>query len=52
MGAMVEGGAGAKDLGASEEEIRGMLVRWRGMNFVRAGLVGVGALLAATATFG
>lgn len=50
MGAMVEGGAKAQDLGASEKEIRGMLVRWRGMNSMRATLVGLGALLSAIAT--
>lgn len=51
LGAKVEKGAKAKDLGVSEQEVRGMLKRWRGMNFVRAALVAAGAVLAAVATF-
>ncbi|EDU45233.1 repeatfamily protein [Pyrenophora tritici-repentis] len=51
LGAMVEKGAKASDFNVSEAEIRGLLVRWKGMNFVRAGLVGLGALLTAAATF-
>lgn len=51
MGTKVEKGARAKDLGMSEEDIRKMLVRWKGMNFVRAAIVGTGALLTAIASF-
>jgi len=50
LGAMVEKGAKASELGVSEAEIRGLLIRWKGMNFVRAGLVALGALLTAVAT--
>jgi len=50
LGAMVEKGAKANELGVSEAEIRGLLIRWKGMNFVRAGLVALGALLTAVAT--
>ncbi|KAI8934144.1 hypothetical protein NX059_008899 [Plenodomus lindquistii] len=51
MGDQVEKGAKAKDLDWSEADIRAMLVRWRGMNFTRAAIVGAGALLTAVATF-
>ncbi|RMZ73869.1 Noranthrone monooxygenase [Pyrenophora seminiperda CCB06] len=51
LGGMVEKGAKASDLGVSKAEVQGLLIRWKGMNFVRAGLVGLGAVLAAVATF-
>ena len=50
MAGKVEKGGKAEGLGASEREVRELLGRWKGMNFVRAGLVGMGALLAAVAT--
>ena len=40
----------AEHLGASEEDVRLLLIRWKGLNFVRAALAGLGALLAAVAT--
>ncbi|KAF2847112.1 hypothetical protein T440DRAFT_481946 [Plenodomus tracheiphilus IPT5] len=39
MGARVEKGAKSKDLGLSEKDIRNMLIRWKGMNFVRAAII-------------
>jgi hypothetical protein len=51
LGARVEEGAKAKDLGVGDEEVRNMLKRWKGMNFVRAALVATGAVLSAIATF-
>ncbi|KAF2024554.1 hypothetical protein EK21DRAFT_104576 [Setomelanomma holmii] len=50
MGAKAEKGAKARDLGTSEKDIRDMLVRWKGMNFIRAAIVGTGALLTGIAT--
>ncbi|MCJ1406907.1 hypothetical protein MMC19_000977 [Ptychographa xylographoides] len=52
MGAMAEKGATAMELGTGEKEIREMFSRWKGMNYVRAALVGGGALLAAVAALG
>jgi Domain of unknown function (DUF1772) len=49
LGDRVEKGGNTSDLGISEVEIRLSFGRWRGMNFVRAVVVGVGALLAAVA---
>lgn len=41
---------GKKAVGhVSEAEVRGLLWRWRGLNFVRAAVVAVSALLAAVA---
>ncbi|KAJ5026883.1 hypothetical protein J3E72DRAFT_243284 [Bipolaris maydis] len=51
LGGMVEQGTKAKDLGVSDEEVRVMLKRWKGMNFVRAALVALGAVLSAVASF-
>ncbi|USP77348.1 hypothetical protein yc1106_04622 [Curvularia clavata] len=51
LGGMVENGTKAKDLGVGDEEVRSMLKRWKGMNFVRATLVATGAVLSALATF-
>jgi len=48
---MVEQGTKAKDLGVSDEEVRVMLKRWKGMNLVRAALVATGAALSAVASF-
>ena len=39
----------ATELGTSEKEIRELFMRWKGMNFVRAAIVGAGALLSAVA---
>jgi hypothetical protein len=50
LGDRAEKGGEAAELRADEKDIREKLVRWRGMNFVRAAVVGVGALLAAIAT--
>lgn len=50
LGTKAEKGAKAEDLRADEEDVRERLMRWKGMNFVRAALVGAGALLAAIAT--
>lgn len=50
LGAKVEKGSNANDLGVSHDEVRAMLMRWKTMNFVRAGIVGIGAILTATAT--
>ena len=49
LGARVEKGGNLSDLGISETEIRAGLGRWRRLNYVRAVVVGVGALLAAVA---
>lgn len=51
LGAKIEKGAKSQDLNVSEKKVRGMLKRWRGMNFVRATLVATGAFLSAVATF-
>lgn len=50
LGEKVEKGSKAKDLGVNVEDVRTMLVRWKSMNFVRAGIVGLGAILAAAAS--
>ena len=51
LGSQVEKGVKAKDLGTNEKDVREMLARWKGLNFVRAAIVGSGALLTASATF-
>jgi len=50
MGDKAEKGMRAMKLGTSEKEIRELFIRWKGMNFVRAAIVGTGALLSAVAT--
>ncbi|KAL6702820.1 hypothetical protein ACN47E_000906 [Coniothyrium glycines] len=49
LGAKVEKGAKAQDLGVREDEVRNLLKSWKGMNFVRAALVAAGACLTAIA---
>ncbi len=50
MGDKAEKGMRATELGTSEREIKEQFMRWKGMNFVRAAIVGAGALLSAVAT--
>lgn len=50
LGSQANRGVKAEHLGASEEDVRKLLVRWKGLNFVRATLAGMGALLSAVAT--
>lgn len=50
LGAKAEKGVKVEGFGTDEKDIRENLMRWREMNFVRAAIVGVGALLAAVAT--
>ena len=50
LGSRAGGRVKAERLGASEEDVRKLLIRWKGLNFVRAALAGLGALLAAVAT--
>lgn len=50
LGSMAEHGVKAEGFSSEEDDVREKLIRWKGMNFVRAGIVGVGALLAALGT--
>lgn len=50
LGSMAERGVKAEGFSSEEDDVREKLIRWKGMNFMRAGIVGVGALLAALGT--
>lgn len=50
LGSHTSRGVKAEHLGASEEDVMKLLIRWKRLNFVRAALAGLGALLAAVAT--
>lgn len=49
LGALVEDGAKIDQTSVQWRDVRTKMVRWRGMNFVRATIVGIGALLTAVA---
>jgi hypothetical protein len=49
LGTKVEKGVRREKLGASEKEVRDLLMVWKRLNFVRATLVASGALFAAVA---
>lgn len=49
LGGEVSKGIKAELLGVSERDIKRALIRWKGLNFVRAALVGMGSLFAAVA---
>ena len=50
LGSQANKGVKAEQLGVGEADVKKMLVQWRGLNFVRAALAGLGALLAVVAT--
>lgn len=49
LGSHVGKGVKIEHLGVSERDVRKALIRWKGLNFVRAALVGMGCLFAAVA---
>lgn len=50
LGSMAERGVKAEGFTSEEDDVREKLIRWKAMNFVRAAIVGVGALLALLGT--